>query len=656
MANIFYGLNIGRSSMLAHQTALDVTGHNLANVNTEGYARQRVQMAPGLPTITSQGSIGSGVNAEDVQRVQVSYLERQIARVTVSRGHDEVLARGLDEVQSALGEPSESGLNGALTELWNSFDALAARPQDLALRAQVLDRARNLATVYNQKVGALTELEDRFDEAASEALADVNTALQELRDLNAAVAKAEAGGFTANDLRDQRDLLVREISRKIGVEVESDGSYLNVRVAGGGPYLVHRTGVFELEADRDADGRIASFHVGSAPVVPEGGEIGAYLELRDEVVPGLREDLSTWMATVVDRVNGLHRAGTDRDGNPGRNLFAWSGDTTRAVVAPSAGMSKAEAGAGLEPGTHALAVTVPTDPAALFSPADRGTGGADTGIALSATGGAYTGQAAIGLDYHVRVTDVEGSAVSLALYRGDERVGETVQVDAGAGGTASWSADGVTFEAAVAAGTYAAGERSDGLLTAGTVSLDGGPAQPLDLASDASVSLTGGVDMGFLPGGTAEIFFSGEPFAGGTVTVYAPDAVLELDPVVATDTDRIAAGRGGAAGDGETARRIADLAAQTVFEGVGETPAGYLGRIVQDLGSRARDARVFDEAGQAVLTQLEAQREAVSGVNLDEEMVQLLQYQRGFEAAARFVNVVDGLIDTLINRVGLAGR
>ncbi len=655
MANIFYGLNIGRSGMLAHQTALDVTGHNLANVNTEGYSRQRVHLAPGMPTITSQGSIGSGVEAEDVQRVQVSYLERQIARATVGRGHDRVLAQGLDEVQAVLDEPSESGLNTALTELWSSFDALAARPQDLALRAQVLDRAQNLATVYNQKVSGLVELRERFDEAVEEALADVNTAIQELGDLNAAVAKAEAAGHQANDLRDQRDGVIREISGKMGVEVETDGSYLNLRVAGGGPYLVYEAEGFEVKATRDGSGLLASFHVGSAPISPEEGEIGAYLELRDQVVSGLQEGLSRWMATVTDRINALHRKGTDRDGNAGRNLFVWDGDTTRVEVAPSTGVSKVTAGTGLEPGTHRMDVSVPTAPTSLFSSADRGTGAADSGIALQATGGTYQGDATIGLDYHVRVTATAGSTVSVALYRGDERVGEAVEVSS-SGGTASWTVDGVDFEAAVEEGTYSVGDRSDGLLTTGSVSLDGGPAQDVDLTRDASVTLVGGVGLGFLPGGTAEVFFGGGPFSGGTFTAFAPDAELELDPKVAADTDRIAAGLESAAGDGETARRIADLAAQNLFEDVGETPAGYLGRIVQDLGATARDARVFDRASQAVLTQLEAQREAVSGVNMDEEMVQLLQYQRGFEAAARFVNVMDSLIDTLINRVGLAGR
>ncbi len=666
MPSIFYGLNIGRSALLAHQTALEVTGHNLANVNTEGYSRQRVVMSPSLAVVTSQGSLGSGVDARGVYRIHEAYLERQISRVSVQQGHDAALTRGLDEIQSVLGEPSEDGLGAALTELWNSFDALAARPGDLALRAQVVDRAEHLAAVYNDKIGGLRSLEDRFDEALVDAIGEVNARLSELADLNGAVAKAEASGYPANDLRDRRDALVRDISEKFGVEVEADGSYLNLKVAGGGPYLVYQNLSYEVRSDPDERGYAAGFRVETAPVALEGGEVGALFELRDGIAPGLRQDLSVWMATITDRINGQHRAGTDRDGRPGRNLFVWSGGSGAVTFAPSTGILAVDAGEGLGPGTHRVEVSVPSDPAEALVTAPRGTGTAAEGISLTAVG-SYEGPQTIGLDYHVRVVGVDDPAgtVSVGLYRGDEPVGESRTVDPATGGNVSWDVDGLTFDAEVAppppGGAYAVGERSDGLATRGRVSLDGGPAEPLSVVTDGYVTLTGGTASGFLAGGEATVHFSGEPFSGGTFTLYDAAGTLDLDPTVAVDTDRIAAGYdpGGGVpgpGDGENARRIADLATQNLFEQVEETAAGVLGRVVRDLGSQARDARVFEQASASVLLQLDAQRESVSGVNVDEEMVQLLQFQRGYEAAARFMTTIDSMIDTLINRVGLVGR
>ncbi|MBE0618647.1 MAG: hypothetical protein IH608_12100, partial [Proteobacteria bacterium] len=198
--------------------------------------------------------------------------------------------------------------------------------------------------------------------------------------------------------------------------------------------------------------------------------------------------------------------------------------------------------------------------------------------------------------------------------------------------------------------------------TTGSASLDGGPAAAVDLTGANNLIFTGGAGHGFLAGGTATVNFSGGTFGGTTFTVFGAGARLALDPVVARDTDKVAAalapapGETAAAGDGEMARRIAGLAIRPIFEDVDETAAGLLGRVVQSLGAKGRDARVYEEASTSVLLQLDAQRESVSGVNVDEEMVQLLQYQRGFEAAARFLTTVDSLIETLINRVGLVGR
>lgn len=669
MANIFFGLNIGRSALVAHQTALDVTGHNLANVQTEGYSRQRTTLTQSLPIQTPQGALGSGVDAARIERLQLGYLERQIVRVTSQNGHDVALTRGLDEVQSALGEPSTDGLNATLTELWSAWDALAARPTDVALRAQVLDRAQHLTTVYNEKIAGLTALEDRFDEALADALGDVNSWATELADLNGRIAKSEAAGFPANDLRDQRDRLVRQVAEKVGVEAEADGSYVNLRLADGGPYLVNRIHAFEMTAGRDAAGHLADFRVGLGPVTPAGGEMGALLALRDTVTPGLREDVSRWMATVVDQVNALHTAGMDRDGEPGRNLFTWTGDAPSVAFAPSSGVATATVDARLGAGTHRLAV-VSVDPG--LTPNTLGTLTAGS-LTLNAAG-AYAGDPVVNRDYHVRIVSANAAAGSLdgmriQLFRGDEAVGPVVSFDATAGAAAAGvslgGVDGFAFTADVAApgaGAFVSGQRSDGLSTTGRLSLDGGPALAVDLTGTNNLSFTGGTAHGFLAGGTATVNFSGGPFGGTTFTVFGAGARLALDPAVALDTDKVVAARapapGGTAavGDGEIARRIADLAIHPLFEDVGETAAGVLGRVVQSLGAKGRDARVFEEASTSVLLQLDAQRESVAGVNMDEEMVQLLQFQRGFEAAARFLTTVDSLIDTLINRVGLVGR
>ncbi|GAB4263472.1 MAG: hypothetical protein Kow0092_14400 [Deferrisomatales bacterium] len=667
MANVFFGLNIGRSSLLAHQAALDVTGHNLANIQTEGYSRQRVEFGQAMPVLTPQGSLGSGVNAERIERIQYAHMERQIQRVASQNGYDVTLAEGIDELQAVLGEPSSDGLNGALSEFWNAWETLSARPADAALRAQVIDRAGHVAELYNRVAQGLTQAEAGYDQRLADLVAEVNGVAAQLADLNGSIVRAEAGGFPANDLRDQRDRLVRQLSESLAVDVELDGASVNLRVGGGGPYLVNRGEAYELTGTSDGDGHLGDFHVGLAAAEVSGGTAGALLELRDELSPGLRRDLADWMATVVTAVNELHTAAVDRDGQAGRNLFLWQGEADSVSLAPSTGIAAAAPSATLEPGTHHLAVTADAD----LSGNTLGDLSAGT-IDLEYTG-SYEG-ATLNLDYHVQVVAANAADGSLdglqiQLYRGDEAVGAVVAFDAAAGASqtdvALGTVDGLTFTADVsllASESFTAGERSDGWSTKGTAALDGGAAVAVDLTTQNNLTFTGGGDNGFTAGGTVTVNFAGKAFDGAAFTVYGPSATLAVDPVVAADTDKVAAARppeGGGApptGDGEMARRLADLATEKIFEAVDETASGFFGRIVQSVGAQGRDARVFEEASRSVLLQLEAQRANVSGVNLDEEMVLLIQYQRGFEAAARFVTTVDGMLETLVNRLGLVGR
>ena len=153
MSNLFFGLNIGRSALLSNQAALSVTGHNLANVQTEGYSRQRVEMTPSLPIQLQSHTFGSGVTVDAVDRISAAWVERQLNLMQGQNGYDSTLRAGLDQVQAVLGEPSSDGIGAALTEFFNSWDALSVQPGDSGLRAQVLNQAENLDDRVSLRVG-----------------------------------------------------------------------------------------------------------------------------------------------------------------------------------------------------------------------------------------------------------------------------------------------------------------------------------------------------------------------------------------------------------------------------------------------------------------------------------------------------------------------
>ncbi len=461
MSSLFFGLNIATTALQANQSALNVTGNNLANASTVGYSRQRAGVVQGTPVQVGQQTFGSGVVVEGVERIQAQWLQRQVNQVQSDNSYYTALGQGIGQLETLLAEPSEEGLGAALTEFWNSWEALSEDPTDSSLRAQVVDQASCLATQYNRTVTGLIEAEQGFGTSVEDTVAQVNSLTAELAELNTAIAKAEAAGQAPNTLLDQRDLLVADITQKLGVEVEADGSYLNLKLPNGVPYLVNGGRAFPIDAETGPSGNLTDFRVGGGSVTLAEGELGALIELRDEISPGLRSELATLMDTVVSQVNSLHASGYDRDGNPGEDLFLWVDDAT------------------------------------------------------------------------------------------------------------------------------------------------------------------------------------------------GPPGRLEVNPAVATDPDKIAAATSPETpGEGDLARQVADLRTQSIFQATGDTPAGYLSLIVQDLGEKGRQAGIFEASSGSILLQLEAQSQSISGVNVDEEMVFLIQYQRGYEAAARFLNTVDGLLDTLINEVG----
>lgn len=660
MPNLFFGLNIGRSALLTNQAALDVAGHNLANVQTQGYTRQRLEVSASLPIQDQNFTFGSGVVIDQVNRIGAAWVDRQINRMQGQNSYDTAMKAGLEEIQAMLDEPSSDGIGASLTAFFNSWDALSGQPGDSGLRAQVLNQAQGLAGMFNQRIGALREAEERFDQTVVDVLGQTNTLLGEMAALNAKVATAAATGNPANDLTDRRDLLVNQISQKLGVEVETDGAYLNLRLPGGGPYVVSRNHAFEITSGTNRDGYVSDVRVGGGAAVNlPGGEVGALLTLRDEVSRGVRDDLTGWMVAVTDQVNGLHVSGFDRDANPGRNLFTWGGAWDSVSLAASSGVQQIRPSDTLQAGTHHLQVTAVTG----LAENHRGTLAAATDIDLRAlNAGNYSGALALNLDYHVRVE--AGGAVGTAadpqvrLYRGDAAVGDVVTL--GVGATLNdldlGTVDGVTFQADFTDGaSLVTGARSDGLATIGTVSLDGGlPAVAVDLtAGVVDYRPVGGSASGFLAGGTVDVRFTGEVFSGGSFTLYESGSTLAVDGLVAKDADLLATStdRNAPLG-GELARQIADLATQRLHETSHETPAAMLGRIVQQLGAKGQEANVFESSSSSILLQLQTQRESLSGVNVDEEMVLLIQYQRGFQAAARFLNTVDGLLDQLINQVG----
>ncbi len=349
----FSGLNTATTALWAQRRAIDVTGQNIANVNTEGYSRQRadLQAIGGSPVpafySTSDG-IGGGVSAESVTRIRDAFLE--------GRGHTEhansarlvAESDALGLVQQAFREPGKTGIQGLLADMWNGWDDLSINPTDPGARGQVLQR---LDTLVDGIAFSHTQLGSQWRqqrESLDVVIADVNASAASIAELNQAIQRTTQAGGTANDLTDQRDLLVMKVAEQVGAIVRpgKDGM-LDVIVGGMG--LVAGSTAIELRVT----GALGPDDVAPPPPgVPDpvrvvtvaggypvttGGTARGQLTAMNEIVPGYRADLDALAVELAADLNGVHDAALnpnsyDRTGTAGTAILGFSGTPGAATL------------------------------------------------------------------------------------------------------------------------------------------------------------------------------------------------------------------------------------------------------------------------------------------------------------------------------------
>jgi flagellar hook-associated protein 1 FlgK len=339
----FSGLSVGLSSLYAQRRGLELTGHNIANANTEGYSRQRLRLeadgGPLVPAIHSMwNGAGNGVTTADVQRLRDVFLE---ARSVQERGADAGLRGGqvlLSRVEAILSEPGDSGIQAQLADFWAGFDDVANQPVNLAARSQLLERAQTLASGLN---GASQRLEQQWSasrEQLGATIQDINATAASVAEYNRAIVNATRAGLSPNDLTDQRDLMVQRLGELAGVTVRA-GAAGSVDVYLGGTALVRGERAERLAVTGPADmpqpqidpaGPTPTPLVGVAwekdgyPVVT-GGSAGGLVQGLNDTLPRYRDKLSVLSGTLLTQVNAVHTEGFDLAGARGTRFFVQDG-------------------------------------------------------------------------------------------------------------------------------------------------------------------------------------------------------------------------------------------------------------------------------------------------------------------------------------------
>jgi flagellar hook-associated protein 1 len=310
------GLETTLRGLLAQQSALDVTGHNITNTNTDGYTRQTAELtaAPAYDTnlggTTVAGQIGTGVTVSDYQRVRDSFIDVQLRAQTMRQGYSQATQDGLQQVELSLNEPSDNGLNSLLQNYWNAWQDVSNAPENVANRQALLQNASSLAEGFRTVSSQLDTIASQTAQNVTDTMGDVNSMGRQIAQLNSAISSAESTGQTPNDLLDQRDLLIDKLSSLGNVGI-SNGQAGSVDVTIGGVSLVSGTSATTLgELDMPS---LTS------------GSLAGMVQLRDVTVPSYKSQLDAVALALKNATNAQQAAGFDLNGNAGGAFFTGTG-------------------------------------------------------------------------------------------------------------------------------------------------------------------------------------------------------------------------------------------------------------------------------------------------------------------------------------------
>jgi flagellar hook-associated protein 1 FlgK len=327
MTDIAGVLSIGSKALLAQQKGIYVTGNNIANVNTPGYTRQRLNLSSDVPVNSSVGLIGTGVAATGVERVYQRFLGAQINNETQTRGNWEAQKDMLGRVEMIFDESGGYGLNQVMSEFWTAWQDLSNNPSGPVERTVLIAKSEILAETFSKNYRDLQSIQQDIDIMLEGTVDEINLLSEQVAHLNQKIIQMESGGNTANDYRDQRDVLLSELSDLIEIDsFENSAGGVTVSVGSGQP-LVEGTDAYRLSTQINASGNQnitwVDFANNAVDITSNisGGKVKGWLDVRDLDISNYMNRLDTLAQNLMTEVNTLHASGYGLAGSTGNDYF-----------------------------------------------------------------------------------------------------------------------------------------------------------------------------------------------------------------------------------------------------------------------------------------------------------------------------------------------
>ncbi|MEZ4569694.1 MAG: flagellar hook-associated protein FlgK [Thermomicrobiales bacterium] len=331
MRSTFTGIETAMRAINAMQLALDTTTHNIANANTPGYSRQRVELSasdpytkPAMYRIPQPIQIGTGVNIDGITRARDFFADRQVRTASGELGNHETAVRYYNRIESLINEPSPNEFAGQLDRFWNAWSDLSLDPSDLSARTVVLEEGARIADSMNRTMTQLSELRTDAATEIDFVVSDVNDMAQEIADLNRDIRKLVGIGQTPNDLMDRRDMMIDDLARMTGASAtyQADGT-VDIMLDGRALVSGFTTDPLQTQAAGGGNVNIVWSSDLAAVALPQ-SELGALQTMNNTTIPDIQSDFNSFFNDLTAGVNTIHQAGyglTDPAGAAGARLL-----------------------------------------------------------------------------------------------------------------------------------------------------------------------------------------------------------------------------------------------------------------------------------------------------------------------------------------------
>jgi flagellar hook-associated protein 1 FlgK len=664
-------IDIGKTALNAAQQALTVTAHNVANVNTPGYSRQEAVLTERSPINGGPGQVGTGVQVTEIRRIVDSFINRELTSSHETLGQLAISRDQLFQIQNIFGDSNDQGIGAQLSEFFNSLQDVAATPSEVTSRAVLLAKSALLTNTITQAAGELSSRRSSVNDQVKQTITEINSLAARVAELNNKIAPVEISGQNANDLRDQRDQAINDLAQLIDISViEGENGALSVFV-GRGQVVVENHMSRNLIAVEllDNGGMVnVQYDTGSArssdiTSLISGGRLGGLLNIRDTIIPGLQASFDKLSSGLVNEVNQLHRQGYGLDGSTGLDFFS---PVTVTVHDKSTNQGSATLASGQITANSLLTLQdyeIRFSSATAYSIVNTTTGatikGNYTGIAVTAPSADVPVSIVTGTNDTLTVT-VDGTASGTITLTGAASPGQSytsgaslaveLQTKINADGTlqAAGRSVVVTYDASTSRFTIT----SNAATSISAVDVSGNASATLGLASGTTTAASGtysGPQTFTIDG--MQVSLSGVAVANDKFSVNSYSDSAKSISMSLTSASRVAASSTRAGVPGNNAIVLALVALQrksiaaignTTFSDAYRVAATSVGVAAQSVDTRLDAQTILHE-------QLESFRAQSSGVSIDEELVNMLKYQRAFEAASRLIVMTDEMLQTLLN-------